>query len=212
RQYTDALGGNWSSVVLNDGKTNRIAFVGYYKGEYTIRTLERTEPLHTAMTSDFGAPGPIIDFQPPMTHTLVASKIKKKGTFENMFLEGRPPVNIGVSSNGDVFGGSQVTFGDVLGDQQFNLFAASIAQYRTLALSYVNLSRRFQFALQGYSQTQFFYGQLGGVFYDPVYSGLIDRDLAIATRTVRGGSAIGIYPLDRYRRLELSGGVMQLNE
>jgi hypothetical protein len=50
------------------------------------------------------------------------------------------------------------------------------------------------------------------VFYDPVYSGLIDRDLAIATRTVRGGSAIGIFPLDRYRRLEFSGGVMQLNE
>ena len=34
RQYTDALGGNWSAVVLNEGKTNRIAFVSYYKGEY----------------------------------------------------------------------------------------------------------------------------------------------------------------------------------
>src|SRR5207249_11799704 len=31
-------------------------------------------------------------------------------------------------------------------------------------------------------------------------------------RTIRGGSAIGIYPLDRYRRLELSGGLLQLNE
>ena len=28
--------------------------------------------------------------------------------------------------------------------------------------AYVNLARRFQFALQGFSQTQFFYGQLGG--------------------------------------------------
>ena len=48
RQYTDALGGNWSPIVLNDGKTNRIAFVSYYKGEYSIHTLERKEPLHTA--------------------------------------------------------------------------------------------------------------------------------------------------------------------
>ena len=60
-----------SPVVLNDGKTNRIAFVTYYKGEYSIHTLERKEPLHTAATADFGAPGPIIDFQAPLQHTLV---------------------------------------------------------------------------------------------------------------------------------------------
>src|SRR5215510_1917054 len=71
RQYPDALGGNWSAVVLTDGKTNRIAFVSYYKGEFGIHTLERKEPLHTAATADFGAPGPIIDFQPPLLHTLV---------------------------------------------------------------------------------------------------------------------------------------------
>ena len=56
-----------------------------------------------------------------------------------MFLEGRPPVNVGVTSNGDIFGGTQVTFSDVLGDKQFNFFAASISQYRTLPRSYVNL-------------------------------------------------------------------------
>ena len=127
-----------------------------------------------------------------------------------MFLEGRPPVNVGVTSNGDVFGGRRSRFGDVLGDQQFNLFAASIAQYRTLSLSYVNLSRRFQFALQGYSQTQFFYGQLGGVLYDPAFAPLISRDDAVATRTVRGGSVFGIYPFSRYRRVELSGGLVQI--
>jgi hypothetical protein len=214
RQYTDAVGGNWSPVVLSEGgvKSNKLAFISYYKNEFSIRTLERKEPLHTAASSDFGAPGPVIDFVPPLQHTLVKENNRKKGTWEKMFLEGRPPVNVGVTNNGDLFGGTQVSFGDVLGDKQINFFAASISQYRTLALSYVNLSRRFQFALQGYTQTQFFYGQLGGVFYDPVYSGLIDRDLAIATRTVRGGSAIGIYPLSRYHRLEFSGGVMQLNE
>jgi len=76
----------------------------------------------------------------------------------------------------------------------------------------VNLSSRFQWALQGYSQTQFFYGSLGGVFYDPTYAPFISRDLATATRTVRGGSAFGIYPIDRYRRFELSGGLLQLQE
>jgi hypothetical protein len=212
RQYTDALGGNWSPIVLNDAKANRIAFIAYYKGEYAIHTLERKEPLHTAATADFGEPGPIIDFQAPLQHTLVTANERKKGTFEKMFLEGRPPINVGVTSNGDIFGGSQVSFGDVLGDQQFNIFAASILQYRTLSMSYVNLSRRFQYALQGYSQTQFFYGQVGGVFYDPNFAPIISRDEATATRSVKGGTAFGIYPFDRYRRVEISAGIANIDE
>src|SRR5215217_7568347 len=40
KQYTDALGGNVSPVVLRDeGKAQRIAFITYYKGEYGIHTV-----------------------------------------------------------------------------------------------------------------------------------------------------------------------------
>jgi hypothetical protein len=212
RQFTDALGGNLSPVVLSEGNTNRVAFVSYYKNEYALHTLERKDPIVTAASSDFGSAGPVIDFQAPLTHTLVTENKRKKGTFEKLFLDGRPPVNVGVTSGGDVFGGSQVTFSDVLGDQQFSLFAASVSQYRTLSFSYLNLARRFQYAVQGFSTTQFFYGQLEGIFYDPMFSGFIDRDLAVATRTVRGGTAFGIWPLDRYRRFELTGGLMQYRE
>jgi hypothetical protein len=76
----------------------------------------------------------------------------------------------------------------------------------------MNLERRFNYALQGFSQTQFFYGQVGGVFYDPAYSGFIDRDLATATTTIRGGNAFGIYPFNRYRRVELSAGFIQYDQ
>ena len=50
------------------------------------------------------------------------------------------------------------------------------------------------------------------VFYDPSLSPFISRDLAVATRTVRGGTAIGIYPVNRYSRFELSGGLVQIDE
>src|SRR5207244_12598129 len=33
-----------------------------------------------------------------------------------------------------------------------------------------------------------------------------------ARRTVRGGTADGIYPFDRFRRIEVSGGIVQLRE
>jgi hypothetical protein len=127
KQYTDTLTGNVSPIVLRDTKTPRIAFVTYYKGEYGIHTLPREEPLHTVASADFGEPGPVIDFQPPISHTLVKSNIRTKGTFEKLFLEGRPPVNVGVTSGGDLFGGTQVTFTDVLGDKQFNIFAIGLA-------------------------------------------------------------------------------------
>ncbi len=75
-----------------------------------------------------------------------------------------------------------------------------------------NLSRRFQFALQGYSQTQFFYGQLSSYFYDPALAPFIRREDALATQTVRGGSMFGIYPFSTYRRVELSGGLVHFQE
>ena len=71
-----------------------------------------------------------------------------------------------------------------------------------------NLSRRFNWVLQGYSQTQFYYGQLGGVFYDPAFgrhhrSRTRGRDADDARRhrlrrSIRSTA---------FARMELSGGV-----
>ncbi len=212
-RYTDSVGGNLSPVVLNGASGTRIAFVTYYKGDYSVHVLDRKEPFGQPVTTeDFGSPGPIVDFQAPLTHTLVADNQKKKGKFDKLYLEGRPPVNVGLTSGGDFLGGTAVAFSDVLGDQQFSLFATSVSQYRSFSGSYLNLERRFQYALQGFSQTQFFYGQLQGVFYDPSFSGIIDRDLAVATTTTRGATAFGIWPFNRYRRVEISGGIVHSNE
>jgi hypothetical protein len=104
-----------------------------------------------------------------------------------------------------------VAFSDVLGDQQFSLYASSVQQYKTMSFSYLNLARRFQWALQGYSQTQFFYPyDQSGTYYDPRY--FFSRSDALATQTVRGGSIFGIYPFSHYRRVEISAGVLQYNE
>ena len=213
KQYTDALGGNVSPVLLKDeNKKQQIAFVSYYKGEYSIHEVPaQKEALHTVASADFGAPGPIIDFQPPLSHTLVKENEHVKGKFEKLFLEGRPPVNVGVTSGGDFFGGTSVTFSDVLGDQQFNLYAESVSQYRSFAGSYTNLSRRLQYALQGFSQTQFYYGNYAGVLYDPSLGYLSHSD-AVSTATTRGGTAFGIYPLNRYARLELTGGLVHFDQ
>ncbi len=212
KQYTDTLTGNLSTVVLKDGTTSKVAFVTYFKGEYGLHTLVPKDAKATVASRDFGEPGPIIDFQAPLTHTLVQANQKKKGPFEKMFLDGRPPLNVGVTSGGDLFGGTQVSFADVLGDKQFNLFVASISQFRTIAGSYMNLSRRMQYAVQGFQQTTFFYGDADNLFYNLGLTPFIDRDRALATRTITGGTLFAPYPLNRYTRIEFSGGAVRYNE
>jgi hypothetical protein len=222
-QYTDTEGGNLSPVVLRApdakpdsaaaaGSSPRIAFVTYYKGEYGLHTLERKEALHRAETADFGAPGPVIDFQAPLSHTLVKSNERKKGALEKLFVEGRPPVNVGVTSSGDVYGGTEISFADVLGDHRFDIFAASIQQYRSIGFSFLNLSHRFQYAAQVYDQTYFYYPYGSGVFYDPTLAPFISRSDSIGTQTIYGGSVLGIYPLDVFRRVEVSAGFSRYNQ
>jgi hypothetical protein len=91
------------------------------------------------------------------------------------------------------------------------MYAASVSQYRTLSFSYLNLSRRLQYAFQAYSQTQFYYGYQPGVLFDSSFA-FLDRDQALATQTARGATLYGIYPFNRYARVELFGGILQYQQ
>jgi hypothetical protein len=205
KQYTDSLGGNLSPVILKDSKGTKVAFITYYKGQYGLHAVELAKPLRSAATADFGAPGPVIDFQAPLSHTLVAENVRKKKMFEKMFLEGRPSVSLGVTNNGDFFGGTELSMSDVLGDHRFDFTIGAVMQYTTFAASYMNVSRRFQWAVQGIYQKLFYYGNNPN-YYDPLLQPYISRSMAEATRSVKGGSVFGIYPLDAYRRFEVSAG------
>lgn len=211
-QWTDAAAGNVSPVPLPEGDAMRVAFVSYNKGANGIHIIDREEPLLTVPSSDFGAPAPVTDFVPPMSHTLLKDNIHRKGAFEKLTLDGRPPVNLGVTSSGDLFGGTQLTFSDVLGGKQVNFYAASVSQYRTLSLSYINIERRLQFALQAFSQDTFFYGNLAGYLYSQGITPFLSRDDAESVSTQRGITAFGIYPFNRYTRVEASGGFIYLKD
>jgi len=210
RQLTDTMTGNVSPVPLHDGGNTRIAFVTYYKGDNGIYAITPGDPIAVVESEDFGSPGPVIDFQAPLSHTLVTANIRKKGRFEKMLLDGRPPIGVGITSGGDFFGGTAVSFTDVLGDQQLGLFVSSVQQYRSMSASYLNQSRRLQWAAQAFSQTQFFYGLDPRLIAD---LGLfLDRDDAIATRNIRGVTLYGIWPFNRYARVELFGGISHYKE
>jgi len=212
RQWTDSATGIVSPVVLRQSDALRIAFVSYYKGVRGVHTIDGDTPVTTVASEDFGSPGPSFPFTAPLSHTLVRDNIRQKDWSEGLRLVGRPPVNLGVHSSGTIYGNTQVTFTDVLGDKEISFYAQSVAQYRTTAFTYVDLSSRWQWAVQGFAQDLFYYGQYAGALYDPVLAPFVDRDLAESVQSRRGGTIFGIYPLNRYNRIELFGGYINLSE
>jgi Tol biopolymer transport system component len=208
RQYTDALGGAMTPApVLPQGRgSERVAFISYFKGEYKLQSIETGEPLKEVEQDVQLAQESLVDFQPDVVHQVVSENKRKKRLFEKLFLEGRPPINVGVTSSGDFFGGSQVALSDVLGDQNFLITAISLREFRSYEGTYINLASRLHWGLSGFDNTRFFYTSP----YD-LQPGFF-RQGAFATQRLSGAQLIAQYPLDLYRRLELSAGVVRVNE
>jgi Tol biopolymer transport system component len=143
QQFSDALGGNMAPAPLTTDKGDRVGFISYFKGEYQLYTLDPSEPTREVEQAVSTAPNEVVDFEPDLTHQVVAENKRRKRLFEGLFLEGRPPLNVGITSNGDFFGGSQVALTDVLGDQTFLFTASSVREYRNYSAQYANLSARW---------------------------------------------------------------------
>ncbi|MCM2254368.1 MAG: BamA/TamA family outer membrane protein [Vicinamibacteria bacterium] len=208
QQWTEVLGGNLAPHVLAaPGRgVSRVAFISYFKGGYGLYAMEPERALKEVEQDVVAVEGDLVDFQPDLVHQVVAENKRGKRSFENFFLEGRPPLNVGVTSAGDFFGGSQVAFSDVLQDKNLVVTIASVRDFRTYDASFLNQSRRFQYGLSAFDNTYFFYPN----YYIPQND--FFREGAIATQRLTGASAVGIYPLDKFRRLEFRAGLMRLRQ
>jgi hypothetical protein len=209
RQYTDALGGAMTPAPIKGPAGDRLGFITYFKGEYHLNALDLSQPMKEVDQEIQTAEGEPEEYQPDVTHQIVEENKRKKHAFEKLYLEGRPPLNVGVTSGGDFFGGSQVALTDVLGDQDFEFSAISVGQFRSYEGLYINLAKRFHYGIQGFDLTQFFYADPYSLFIaNQGYS----RQGAIATQRYTGASFIGQYPLDLYKRLDFSVGIVRLQE
>ncbi len=205
-QYTDVLGGNMTPAPLTGRAGDRLAFVSFFKGEFRLSSKDLQEPVKEVDQRVETARAEILDFQPDLLHQVVPENKRRKKLFEKLYLEGRPPINVAVSSGGDFFGGSQVALSDVLGDKNFVLTAYSLREFRNYEFDYLNLSGRFQYGLQAFDNTRFFFPR----FLIPGRT--FSREGAFATQRYTGASLVGQYPLDKFRRLQVSGGLINLRE
>jgi WD40-like Beta Propeller Repeat len=206
-QYTDVFGGTMAPAPLKTPRGDRLAFITYYKGEYKLHTKDTAEPVREVDQEVRAASEGLVDFQPDVTHEIVPENKRRKKLFEGLYLEGRPPINVGVTSSGNFYGGTAVALTDVLGDQNFTFTVLSIASYRIYDGRYTNLASRLHYGINVFDQTYFFYPYYAQYAQ---YYGYDVRDLALATQRYTGGQVFVEYPLDLFRRVELGVGVMKV--
>ncbi len=214
KQYTDALGGVLSPVVLSkDGPSPRLAFVDYYKGSYSAAHVRSQRAA---------AHGGVLRLRLARTDHRLPGAVAAHARQREQVEEGQVRQDVP----------RRPAAGQRRRDEQRRrvrrhcrcrsptcwAIRSSACMHRRCSStrrcrSRTSTSRAGSSGrLQGYSQTQFFYGQLGQYFYDPAIAPFISRDDALATQTVRGGSLFAIYPFSTYRRVELSGGLVHFNE
>ena len=167
RQYTDALGGNWSAVVLNEGQTKPHRVHQLLQGRVQHPHARAQGAAAHGGQRRLRRAGPDHRFPGAAPAHAREGEQRKKKPFEKMFLEGArrsTSASRATATSSAARKSASATCSAISSSTSSPRRSRSTGRS---SLSYVNLSRRFQFALQGYSQTQFFYGQLGGVFYDP---------------------------------------------
>ncbi len=143
----------------------------------------------------------LVDFQPDVTHQVIPENKRRKKLFEKLYLEGRPPLNVGVTSSGDFFGGTQVALTDVLGDQNFTFTVLSVREFRTYEGTYINLRRRLHYGITGFDYTRFFYADPYGLA-----DGFAFREGALATQRYTGGQLVAAVPARQVPADRLLGG------
>jgi len=210
QRFTDVRTGNFFPQAI-PGSEGQVLFSSFNKGAYQLfrAALKGVEEETVRFAA---APGveSFGTFEPIVTVDIAADKVEVTKGLGKMYITSRPPINAIVSSDGSIYGGSALSFSDILGNNNFNLLAYQARGFRSYFFSYVNLSRRLQFGLNAFQYTMFYYPYY--VYYDPTFMALANYQDAIATREISGLTANAFYPLNRYYRLQASLGYFHLSE
>jgi outer membrane protein assembly factor BamA len=84
--------------------------------------------------------------------------------------------------------------------------AYSYREFRSYQGSYLNMSRRLQWGVNAFDQTQFFYASPYNI--QPGFN----REGAFATQRVTGAVGVAQYPLNKFHRVNISAGAYRLDE
>lgn len=210
KRYTDVRTGNFLPIPLpNDPKT--IVFSSFNKGAFQIFKGELEGEAEKKITfAEINADEKFKRFEPILSIEINKEKIKPYGGIGKLYLASRPPVDTIVSSDGSIYGGSAMSFSDLLADHTFYLTAYQVRSFRSYYVAYLNQKRRLQYMASAFQYTLFYYPEYA--YYDPSFYQLLSYRDATAVRKITGINISSYYPFNRYFRLEAGLGFFRYEE
>jgi hypothetical protein len=209
-RYTDVRTGCFLPVP-DPREEGKVIFAAFNKGAFQLFKSKFEPELERTIQADELEPEEQLErFEPSVKIEIEDDKIAQYTGLGKLYIVGRPPVEAVVSTDGSIYGGSSVTFGDLFHDHMFNFTAYQVRSFRNYSLTYANMKNRFQWMAQAYAYTIFYYPSYA--YYDPSLYNLLSYRDAMATREISGVSMMGSYPFSLYYRLEATVGYSYFNE
>lgn len=201
KRYTDVGTGNFfPSPMPNDPET--ILFTSFNKGAFQIFKSKLEGTVEKSVTfAEMDYEEEFERFEPIVAVDIDEKKIKPYKGMSKLFLDNRPPIGAILSTDGSIYGGTALSFSDMLGDHNFSLVAYQVRSFRSYIFSYANLKKRFQYIAEAFQYTLYYYYPYS-YLDESYYQRLSYRD-ALATRTIQGASINGYYPFNRYYRAQV---------
>lgn len=207
KRYTDVRTGNFFPVPLPNN-TKTIVFTSFNKGSFQVFKSEFEGEVEKTITFVEKKPDEKFKrFEPIISLDIKEEKIEPYKGMGKLYLTSRPPIDAIVSTDGSIYGGSALTFSDLLGDYSFSFIAYQVRSFRSYMLAYLNQKRRLQYMVNAYQYTLFYYPSY--YYYDPTYYNYSSYRDAIRTQKITGINVSAYYPFSKFYRVQ--GGIGYYN-
>lgn len=210
RRYSDVRTGNFFPIPLSNDP-NKIVFSSFNKGAFQIFLSELDGHFEKKITFVEKKPEEgFKEFEPIITLDINKEKIKPYKGIGKLYLASRPPIDTIVSTDGSIYGGSAITFSDLLADHTFFLMAYQVRSFRSYYAAYINQKRRFQYMASAFQYTLFYYPPYA--YYDDLSLYQYRYNDAIAVRKISGVNLSSYFPFNKYYRMEAALGFLRYEE
>jgi WD40-like Beta Propeller Repeat len=210
KRYTDVWTGNFFPSA-HPTDPEKIFFSSFNKGSYQVFSARLEGVVEDRVTfAKLGAAEPPPRFRPTLTLDIDPKKVAPYPGLSELYVADRPPLDLIVSSDGSVYGGAAISFGDLLGNHNFVAMIYQARGMRSYYIAYLNQKRRLQFMPTFYEFTTFYYPPY--LYFDPFLYNRLNYQDAIAYRKTTSVNLDAFYPLNRYYRLEGNVGFYRFEE
>jgi Tol biopolymer transport system component len=209
KRYTDVRTGNFFPMPLpNDPQ--KIIFCSFNKGAFQVFKSELKGEVEKTITFTEALPAEELKrFEPIISLDIDNKKIKPYKGIGKLYLTSRPPIDTVLTTDGSLYGGTALSFSDLLGDYSIFIMAYQVRSFKSYQFSFLNQKRRLQYMASAFQYTLYYYLN---TYYDPFYYDRLTYFDATAVRKITGINFSAYYPFNKYYRTQASIGYYNYEE